>query len=445
MMIEQHYDEEVLAAFLDEPADRVEEDLHLRDCGLCSQTLGSLKLSVDLLKDPSVWDTRPIDSAPSAETMAFLRGTAAAIAAEDEAAERHVALLLTGPREAWAPRLEAHPEWRTAGLVRKLVGATDRFNFSTPLDAVEVTRIAVSVASTLPPATAGRQRLLADVWREHAYALNYTSAHREALEAVQQAESALEADGTDYDRARMLLMRAMVLRMMDRSAEAASLAGEAADVFQRYGDEHKYLTARLSEAAFLADSRSHQQSLEALEKLASYESSMDPLTFGILLHNRAIAHREVGDFARSEVCFVQAVRVLEQIGATALISRAHWHLARLLMRKTEYQRALPLLDRLRHEFREMGMPHEVAYVSVDMAECLLLLERSSEVVDLCRSAMSFFESAGLSSGKGALTALAYLRESAAAGRLTREHLSDVRGFFNVLSSQPDPAFARPLM
>ena len=115
---------------------------------------------------------------------------------------------------------------------------------------------------------------------------------------------------------------------------------------------------------------------------------------------------------------------------------------RLVMRKAEYERALPLLDRLRDEFREMGMPHEVAYVSVDMAECLLLLNRSAEVVDLCRSAMSFFGSAGLSAGKGAMTALAYLREAAAAGRLTREHLSDVRGFFDVLPSQPNLLFAR---
>ncbi len=445
MMIEQHYDEEVLAAFLDEPSEGVDADLHLRSCSLCRQTLGSLRETVEVLQDASVWDARPIESAPRPETIAFLRGTAALIQNEDTAAEQHVVLLLAGSREEWEARLDQHPEWQTAGLVRKMVVATDRFNFSSPLDAVELTRLAVRVVTALPAETPGLQPLVADAWREHAYALNYTSANREALEAVEQAERALESAGTDYDRARVLLMRAIVIRLNNREKEAASIAGRAADEFQRFGDDRRYVSARMTEAGFLADACLFREALEAFEKLRPCESTMEPLTFGILLLNRAIAHREVGDFDRSETCFVQAVRILEQIGAMALVSRAHWHLARLLMRQTEYQRALPLLDRLRDEFREMGMPHEVAYVSVDMAECLLLLNRSAEVVDLCRSAMSFFETAGLTSGKGAMTALAYLRESAATGRLTREHLSDVRGFFDVLPRQPNLMFARPTM
>ena len=443
MMIEQHYDEEVLAAFLDEPSDAAGADLHLSSCNLCRQTLGSLRETVDLLHDGSVWDARPIESAPRPETIAFLRNAAARLADEDSIAEQHVALLLSGSREEWALRLNEHPQWHTAGLVRKLIAATDRFNFSVPLDAVEVTRLALSVAKGLPSEIPGRQSLLADAWREHAYALNYTSAHREALHAVDQADLALESQGSDYDRARVLLMRALVIGMMDRWPEAASLASRAADVFQRFGDIRKYVSARMTEAALLYDASLHRDALEALAKLRPYESSMEPSAFGMLLHNRALSHREVGDFERAESFFIQAVSIFERTGAIALLSRAHWHLARLVMRKAEYQRALPLLDRLRDEFREMGMPHEVAYVSVDMAECLMVLNRSAEVVDLCRSAMSFFESAGMSAGKGAMTALAYLREAAAGGNLTREHLSDVRSFFDVLPRQPNLVFASP--
>ena len=445
MMIEQHYDEEVLAAFLDEPSEGADGDLHLGSCSLCRQTLGSLRETVDLLKDGSIWDALPIESAPRPETLAFLRSAAAVLANEDAAAEQHVALLLAGSREEWATRLDEHPQWQTVGLVRKLIAATDRFNFSVPLDAVEVTRLALSVAKGLPSMTPGRQCLLADVWREHAYALNYISAHHEALAAVDEAERALESHGTDYDRARILLMRAIVIRTMDRWPEAASLAGRAAEIFERFGDVRKYVSARMTEAVMLYDASLFREALDVMARLRPHEASMDATSFGTLLLSRAMTHREVGDFELAEACFVQAVRIFEQIGATALLCRAHWHLGRLLMRKAEYKRALPLLDRVRGEFRELGMPHEVAYVSVDMAECLLLLERSAEVADLCRSAMSFFESAALSSGKGAMTALAYLREAAASGRLSREHLSDVRGFFDVLPRQPNLVFARPSM
>ena len=43
MMIEQHYDEEVLAGFLAEPIDSAARDRHLSACSLCKQTLNSIR------------------------------------------------------------------------------------------------------------------------------------------------------------------------------------------------------------------------------------------------------------------------------------------------------------------------------------------------------------------------------------------------------------------
>jgi hypothetical protein len=40
---------------------------------------------------------------------------------EDSRAETILQELLAGSREEWMPRLNEHPEWRTAGVVRKLI------------------------------------------------------------------------------------------------------------------------------------------------------------------------------------------------------------------------------------------------------------------------------------------------------------------------------------
>src|SRR5438477_3890295 len=137
MMIEQHYDEEVLAGFLSEPVDASARDKHLHTCQLCRRTLESIRGSAALLRSPAVWERKRLSSYPRPDTLAFLRKAQATMADEDKSAEVYAARLLTGPRETWVAKLDEHPEWRTAGLVRRLIAATDRAIDLMPPDALE--------------------------------------------------------------------------------------------------------------------------------------------------------------------------------------------------------------------------------------------------------------------------------------------------------------------
>ncbi|MGH9424010.1 MAG: hypothetical protein ACRD3J_28805, partial [Thermoanaerobaculia bacterium] len=341
----------------------------------------------------------------------------------------------------WAPRLAGHPEWRTAGTVRKLIAATDRYNYSSPLDAVELTRIAKEMAESLP-SNAIRHSLVADACREHAYALTYTSSYREALSVLDIADQAAR-HATDFDRARLALMRALVYRLIDRPMEAAALARSAASVFQRFGNAERFVSARMTEAIVLYDISRYREALSVLESLVDYEPRIEPATLSMVIHNRALCHRELGDLDSAESDFVRAVDLCERIGADAMRNKAHWHLARVLMRRAAHEKALKLFERLRNTFAEFGMANEMAYIAVDMAEALLILNRSSEVAVLCKSAMDFFASQNIGASPAALTALAYLHEAAASGHLTSNHLLEVRGFFDRPKAQPTLLFARP--
>ena len=146
MMIEQHYDEEVLAEFLAEPADAVSRDQHLATCGLCLHTLDSLRTTARTLTELAVWDNTAISTAPRPETLAFLRGLQKSMASEDAQAAVWIKQLLAGPRETWAPRLEAHPEWRTGGMVRALLADSEVTVSNVPMDALAM---AVSGASAI--------------------------------------------------------------------------------------------------------------------------------------------------------------------------------------------------------------------------------------------------------------------------------------------------------
>jgi tetratricopeptide (TPR) repeat protein len=439
MMIEQHYDEEVLAGFLSEPIDLTSRDKHLSSCSLCKRTLASIRETTGVLKSAEVWESASHSTAPRPETLAFVRNVQRVMADEDALAEVYAKQLLAGTRDSWSARLAAHPEWRTGGMVRKLIAATDSYNFSSPLDAVELTRLLTDVADSLPHSIAGRDSLVADAWREHAYAQVIVGSYREAMEAVNTAERLLE-NGSEFARARTTLMRAMVLRGMERWSEAAPMAQRAASDFRRFGDVGKEIAARIIEAAVLYDCAQYRQAAEAYGELASYYSRMPEQTMVMAMHNEGLCLRELGLFERAEQSFIRVIEISDRLQMTLTRAKATWHLARVMMRQSRYDEALQMLNPLRREFEELGVSDDLACASIDTAECLLALEKTAEVPALCRQAIDYFRSSGLAYSTGAMTALAYLQETAISGQLTVNNVADVRVFVERLPKTPNAVF-----
>jgi tetratricopeptide (TPR) repeat protein len=442
MMIEQHYDEEVLAGFLAEPIDSAARDRHLAGCSLCKQTLNSIRDTAGLLKQPDVWNRESFSSAPRPETLAFLRNVQRTMADEDAAAEVYVKQLLAGSRDTWAGRLAEHPEWRTAGVVRKLIAATDRYNFTSPLDAVELTRIGTEIAESLPSCPS-RDSLMADAWREHAYAHLVVGSYNDALAAVDRADRFVSAT-SDFGGARTTLMRALILGNQQNWTDAATMARRAAAEFLRFGNIAKYFSARMTEAFVLYDSSHYRQATDIYLDLAPLHPNIPLQTVAQALHNEGCCHRELGEFGRAESCFVKAIALCDRMQLTSLRAKAHWHLGRVMMRQGKYDAALQILNPLQDEFEELGMSHDLACVSIDTAESFLAIGRFDQVAELCQRAIEYFRTAGLTYSTGAMTALAYLHEVAMNGRLTTNDVAEVRMFVERLPQKPNLIFARVL-
>ena len=64
MIIEQHYDEEVLIGLLEE----ADHDSHVPGCETCAGTLESLRDLTSALRDNSVWDERQLSETPAPKT-----------------------------------------------------------------------------------------------------------------------------------------------------------------------------------------------------------------------------------------------------------------------------------------------------------------------------------------------------------------------------------------
>jgi tetratricopeptide (TPR) repeat protein len=441
MMIEQHYDEEVLAGFLDEPMDMTARDKHLDNCSLCKRTLQSIRDTVVLLKKPAVWERQRLSSSPRPETLAFLRDVQTTMKDEDAEGERNVALLLAGPRETWAVRLDEHPEWRTGGLVRKLIAATDQAIDLMPPDALEITRLACDVAEQL--ASSDRViRLRGNAWYERGYALFHTGGFPHALLALANSESHFtQLAIADHEIARLNLVRAMVYRMLGRVDEVLPVITAAAAVFQSYGDAERSHAARLAKALALYSGRNFRAALAIHLELAT-ESTVALRWRASAFQAAAICYREIGEIDAAIECFAKAIGAFEAAGMMSFRAKTRWTLARIFVDQQKFEQALPMFTELRTEFEDLGMAHEVALVALDIAELLMVTGQPGGVVGACRQAIAYFEKTQLTSCEAALTAVTYLCEASVAGNATPSLVSDLRKTFVADADRPR---ANPLL
>ena len=446
-----HYTDENLIAMLeagDEEA--IKRNPHLASCDTCRQSLDEYRAIVSVLGDEAAWDFRdmkPPDPDPS--TVAVLRSFATSMQNEDEAAIAYVAALLEGPRETWMPRLRAHPEWRTAGVVRKLVG--DAFSALTklPADGLAMTALAVEIADHLaddayPADTVARAR--GHAWREHAYNLFYVGDFKQSLAACDHADAALSRCVVDeYDRARVGVVRALSLRPLDRIVEGMSLADDAVYVFTKYHDQDRLASAAITAALMHFKVSDYRAALDILQPAARVATSVSPHTRAMIENNIAYSYRFLGDSEASIHHYQVCSAILEEIGSVTEAIRVRWNVANLLVLVGRVTDGLRELMTVRSEFDRLGMASETCVCALEIVELLLLENRIDEAESLCRETCSQLESSGLGTTSRAMTALGFLTEAMKSRGATATLVRHVRDYVRRLPEEPNLLFAPPLL
>ncbi|MGZ8867005.1 MAG: hypothetical protein ACXW2P_01580 [Thermoanaerobaculia bacterium] len=445
--MERHYDDETLIGLLGSNLDPL-RDPHLVVCASCSDNLESYRAIADVLGQKAAWDLRDLRQEPVPETISNLRMFSAVMAVEEESARKAVAELLEQPRSSWTSAITNRLELHSPSAVSALVTASETALDRDPSEALALAEVATRIAQMLRSDSRlgdSIPRTIGVAWRQYAYAAFYVGEFPAACDAVSKSQAAFESCSvSDYDLARLSIVRGVILSAQDRHDEARAEARRAAAVFDAFGDRQRSASARMTEAYSLIEQYRYQDALAILENIErEYSTDIDNRARAMLAMNLGICHAELGPVSEAFDHYSVAAAIFDEIGSAAEAARVRHNVACLLTIQGRLSDAKVRFRSLRTEFRKLGMGNMAVSADLDLAEILLAEKAHDEAEALCAAAVEQFQKTGLSATTQGMIALSYLREAAAQRRATPEAARHVRKFIERLPKEPRLLFAPP--
>jgi tetratricopeptide (TPR) repeat protein len=438
-----HYDEEALFEYV-EGTSPIASDIesHVVGCDACSSEIGEHRAMIAELASADSWE-----NAPAPAPRHFVVNVAAFAERARREEQDAIAIcddLLAGPSNWWTQRLRNTPGACTAGVARQLLTRWRQMLHNNPASALQVTAVAIQVANRLDIAEYPCDyvlKLRAQGHSDHAYALSFMGRHREALDFVDRARRLFEqVPMPEYDLARVATVKANILRSIDRSDEAVALVRDAAETFLRFGDQTRYATSRVIEAATLYDRGSIEEALQVFITLDGHPGLDDHGTVAVM-NNIANCYADLGQPERAAEYAPRCIIQFEMLGMETERTRSRWLLGRTLVAAGKAREAVPVLRATWHEFAQFDMISDAGLVALELAEALLLSGTSEEVPAICRDVINQFTRAGMASR--ALTALSFLREAVAIGQANAGLVRHVHAFLRELPNEQPRLYAPP--
>jgi tetratricopeptide (TPR) repeat protein len=448
--VHEHLAEEELARYATDPESLPPErrqaiEQEAAQCPTCRTLLDFFSVvTAEDLEDPQVWGADAETVRDDDPMLAYIRR----IAEEDREADELLAregLLESPMKTAWR-NLQRDKRFLTGGVVRRLAARAHEVHENEPLDAVTFADAAIVIAETLADDTYPWDavfELRGAAWKERANALRVAGQYPAALDALTNAERAyrkLRSPG--FGLASVALVRAGVLLEQDQLVEAAVWAEKAAAGFAHLGQEERRMRAVFLYGAIKYKGGDVATGVNMFVQVQEYgEAANDPRWIGraaYAIGNCEVDRRNLGE---ASLQFHRALVIFREIGPDQERLATEWGLARVVLHGGDSNEAVRRLRTVAGEFEKRDMLTDGALVRLDMVEALLAGGERDQIVEIAARLFRVFKDAGVLTG--ALTALAYMKEAAAAGDLTSMDIDAVRTYLRRSARQPELAFRPP--
>ena len=324
--------------------------------------------------------------------------------------EEAVETLITLRDEASrATCLDRRPELLQATVVDRLIAAAREQLHVDRKRSLALAEAADAIARRL-----GDERLGALTLRARGNALWALRANQKAVECHEQALAVFDAAGDEAEAARTLNALLQPLIHLGRYDEAIRAAARARDLFTKLGDE-----LRLARLTINAGNIFHRQD-RFDEALASYALGREQVRAlgdveGIVtaLHNEAVTLTSLMRFPEALAKYVAARELCVEHKMPLLVVQTDYNIAWMYYLRSEYTRAIDLLDQAADAFRAQDDRYHSALCQLDLSEIYVELGLNADAREMAEQAYIMFDKLGMryESAKAlANTAIAFGRE-----------------------------------
>ena len=448
-----HLNLEILERFAAADLDQegmIEAGRHLSTCAPCRSRLrGEVKGGIAVLERLSRkgWpEEEPTDFEGVFErlqTRALER--IRKVEGERDLAPRLVAELSDRRPSEQRRMVEEDPRFHSAALVDLLLERCAVLNREEPAQAEEDARLALAIADRLGKEDCGQalaNDLQARAWAYICNTRRILSDFPAAEFAMAKAESLLEeGSGDPLERARILDLKASLLRSQRRFDFALATIDQVISIYRRIHEHHRQGRALISKAMILGYAGEQEQGIGLFfQALDLIDTRKEPRIALAALNNLLVDLTELGRYPEAKALLPEIHQLLAK-GTRADRLNVLWSEAKLDSGLGEMATAEAKLQRVRAEFVAEGIGYDAAIVSLDLAKIYLGQGRLSETRQLAAEMHDIFTSREIH--REAMVALMFFQKAVEQERATVRLVEEVAGYLKRSHGNPELHFERP--
>ena len=421
-MAEWHVSEKLLGRFLRSEASREESQQVVRhllsECSRCSE------MAHLVISEVGLWSSRKASWEEAYEEV-FQR---ALVFATEE--EQRLALERLRGWEQWSflepltPQariavVESGKSFHTWGLYDRLLEASRWYMRKEPDEAVDIVRLAITVAERLDPAAVlGEKRaadLLANAWAALGNVKRIASDFEGARSAFNQAwRFVAEGTGDPLEAAHLIGLEASYIKDIGEFETAESALEEALEIYRKAGDFRQQGRILLKMGDVIGYANPEKGLAHIRKALPLIDTARDPRLELCARHDLAWFLMESGRSEEALAILDRARPLYKQFQDDFTQLRLHWLEGKIAANLGDLAGAESILGQLWEEFRVRDLNQEVVLVSIDLAEVLTWKGEIARAAELAGQCFSIMKSWGLH--RDALAAWLVLQQALVQGQ-----------------------------
>lgn len=290
--------------------------------------------------------------------------------------------------------VEADESFHTWGFYDRLLEAGRWHMRTEPAEAIDVVRLAITVAERLDPATLGEQRvadLLARAWAALGNVKRIAADFEGARRAFNEAwRIAAGGTGDPLEAAHIIGLEASYIKDIGEFETAESTLEEALEIYRKARDPHQQGRILLQMGDVIGYVNPERGLAHIRKALALIDTARDPRLELCAQHDLAKFLNESGRAEGALVILDRARPLYKKFQDDFTQLRLHWLEGKIAANLGDLAGAESILGQLWEELRVRDLNQEVVLVSIDLAKVLTWkgeVARAAELVAQCYAIM----------------------------------------------------------